>query len=148
MTRRLSGARGVAAASSVFVSYDRRDWARFVRTLVARLREGRVKVWVDRGEIWPGDIIVDRVFRDGIGTADVVVAVVSPSSLVNPWCRLEWNAAVTRWLRGGCRLIVLRLDGAVVPTPLDGLAWVDVDPDGDWSAQLRQIRRTIRVSRP
>ncbi len=69
MRRGLFGARSVTWRPRVFVSYDRRDRKRIVDALVRWLRAQGVQVWVDHGEIQPGDSLVHRVFVDGIGTA-------------------------------------------------------------------------------
>jgi hypothetical protein len=130
---------------NVFVSYDRSDRERFVDPLAERLREHGVRVWVDHGEIGPGDNVVTRIFSDGLTEADVVVAVISRAGVANPWCQLEQQVAVFRLIGGRARILVVRLDDTEPPPPLTVLAWVDVDPDGDWTPQFERLLRSIRA---
>jgi hypothetical protein len=48
---------------------------------------------VDLWEILPGDNLVDKIFEEGLGKADTVIAVVSRYSLVSPWVKEELSTA-------------------------------------------------------
>ena len=78
--------------ADLFISYSRHDLA-FVRRLAAGL-EGRGKdVWVDLDDILPSAPWMAEI-REAIAEADVVVVVLSPSSVASPVCETELQAAV------------------------------------------------------
>lgn len=136
-----------AAGPLVFVSHTGPDKARFVQPFARRLRERGVRVWLDEGEISPGDSFVERIFTEGIGAADAVVVVLSRFSADSRWMPVELDAAFARKVEDGLRILVVRLDGVPIPTALAGLYWVDVDPSADWSAQFEQVYRALRHRR-
>ena len=88
------------AAIRVFVSHASEDKDRFVRTFATKLRERGIDAWVDEWEIGPGDSIVDKIFEQGIGQADAVIAVVSSYSVDKRWVRVELNTSVIKRIEG------------------------------------------------
>lgn len=126
-------------APKVFLSHATPDKDRFVEPFARRLRERGVRVWVDHGEIRPGDSIVQRIFGDGIGRADAVIVVLSRHSAASRWMRAEIDAACVRRIRDGIRVLAVCLDRAPVPPALESLLYVDVDPAADWSPEFDRI---------
>jgi hypothetical protein len=134
-------------APMVFLSHATKDKDRFVDLLAERLRERGIRVWMDRGEIRPGDSMVQRVFGEGIDRADAVVVVLSRHSADSPWMRAEIDAAVIRRIYDGIRVLVIRLDDAPVPPELRAQLHVEVDAAADWTAQLVEIVATLTGTR-
>ena len=130
---------GPPMATHVFLSYCAQDKDRFVDPFAERLRQRGVRVWVDHGEIRPGDSLVQRIFGDGIGRADAVIVVLSRHSADNRWVRAEIDAACTRRILDGIRVVAVCLDGVPVPPVLGSLLYVEVDPDTDWSPEFERI---------
>lgn len=76
---------------SVFLSHSSVDKP-FVRNLATALAEGgQIKVWLDEGEIAPGDNIVTKI-AEGL-ESDLVLFVMSPDSIASNWVREEWTDA-------------------------------------------------------
>jgi TIR domain len=123
----------------VFLSHCTQDKDRFVEPFARRLRDRGVRVWVDHGEIRPGDSLVQRIFGDGIGRADAVIVVLSRHSAASRWVRAEIDAACMRRILDGIRVVAVCLDHVPVPPALGSLLYVEVDPAADWSADLDRI---------
>lgn len=110
-----------------FLSHASEDKADFVEPLARRLAELGVKPWLDKWEIRPGDRLVQRLFDEGLATADAVVVVVSTHSVTKPWVREELDAATVRRVNEETRLIPVRLDQVSMPSPLRHIAWITTD---------------------
>jgi hypothetical protein len=133
----------------VFISHASEDKERFVVPFSRLLRERRVDAWLDLWEIGPGDSLVQRIYDEGLGGADVVVAVVSAVSVSKPWVRDELAVATVRRVKGEVRVIPVVLDDATVPVALEHLAWVTVSttqPSAARDAAQKVIARVYGLS--
>jgi hypothetical protein len=134
----------------VFVSHASEDKDRFVIRFAERLRADGVDAWLDRWEIEPGDSLVNRIFEEGIRTADVFVIVLSEHSVEKPWDREELSAAVVHRIEGACRLIPIVLDGVRVPVVLKSTVWQPIADPSSYDDEYRRIVDAIHgaSSRP
>ncbi len=84
---------------SVFLSHSSKDKL-FVRELAEFLRrEGGIKVWLDEGEIAPGQNIVGAIDQ-GLD-ADFLILILSPDSVESAWVRKEWSSALWKQTNNG-----------------------------------------------
>jgi len=76
---------------SVFLGHSSVDKP-FVRNLAEALEEGgQIKVWIDEGEIAPGDNIIRKIGE--CLESDFVLFVLSPDSVASNWVKEEWTDA-------------------------------------------------------
>ena len=68
-------------SNSLFVSYSRQE-APFVSVLLNALEDGGLQAWVDYQSLVPGRPWLDQIL-DGINRADVVLLVVSKTSMTS-----------------------------------------------------------------
>ena len=122
-----------------FISHASEDKDRFVVGLAERLRADGVDAWLDQWEMGPGDSLVDRIFNEGIGEADVFVIVLSAVSVDKPWVREELNAAVVQRIEGACKLIPIVLDGVTVPVVLKSTVWQAITDSESYDYEYRRI---------
>jgi hypothetical protein len=115
----------VAPAPIAFLSHASEDKAGFVDPLGRELASLGISPWLDKWEIRPGDSLVQKLFDEGVATADAVIVVVSQYSAGKRWVRAELDAAMVRKINEDTRLIPVRLDGADMPAPLEMLVWHD-----------------------
>jgi hypothetical protein len=108
-----------------FVSHASEDKDRFVLGFAGRLRAKGVNAWVDTWEMLPGDKLIDKVFNDGLKSADVVIVVLSNVSVTKPWVQKELQTAVVKNIVDRTQLIPVRLDGCGVPECLRDTVWVE-----------------------
>lgn len=86
-----------------FLSHSSADKERFVLGFARKLRENGIEAWVDRWEMLPGDSLAEKVYEEGLGGADAVVAIVSENSIESPWVKDELNTAKVRQITGKCK---------------------------------------------
>ena len=81
---------------SVFISYSTKD-SDFVTKLSTELVRNRIKVWLDKWEMQPGDSLIDKI-QVGLQDASFLLVVLSKNSADSPWCKKEQNAGIMREL--------------------------------------------------
>src|SRR5512139_2979532 len=111
----------------VFISHASEDKARFVAPFAARLRENGVDAWLDQWEMKPGDSLVDRIFEQGLKSAQAVIIVLSAVSVTKPWVREELNNSVVSRINRGLRIIPVVIDQCEIPEALAATLWQRVD---------------------
>jgi hypothetical protein len=148
---KLSGRLGINP--KVFISHAGKDKGCFVEGFATRLRqEAGVDAWVDLWEMAPGDNLVDKIFEEGLGEADTVIAVVSRHSLKSRWVKEELSTAKVLQVEGRCRLIPVIIDEVEdqLPVMLKSTLWQRIGDLDDYEEEFRRIRDSIynRRERP
>jgi len=104
--------------SRIFISHSSQEKA-FARSLVASLRSSDLVPWIDREQIITGDDIFDQL-EHGLRSMDVLIFLISQSSLESEWVKLEVKYAATREINEKRALILpFIIDG----TPIDAVPW-------------------------
>jgi hypothetical protein len=116
----------VNAPIKAFVSHASEDKPRFVLNFAERLRAVGIDAWLDKWEMSPGDSLIERIFEEGIGTADLFLVVLSKYSTEKRWVKEELDAGSVRRISGQCRLLPIILDEVQVPTSVAHLLWLSV----------------------
>jgi hypothetical protein len=116
------------------------------------LQEAGVDTWVDLLEMLPGDNLVEKIFEEGLGGADTVIAVVSRHSLKSCWVKEELSTAKVLQVEGRCRLIPVIIDDVEdrLPVMLKSALWQRIGNLDDYDEEFRRIRDSIynRHERP
>lgn len=126
----LVGAVMAGTGSTVFISYSWCDkWLADV--LSSRLEARGFKAWVDSRVINIGDSVIEKICA-AVAQADFVVAIVSRSSVSNPWCKREISLAITEELeRRSTMVLPLRAGDVTMPRTLLDRAYVSLGSDID-----------------
>ena len=132
-----------AAPPKVFVSHASEDKQRFVERFAARLRENGVDAWLDQWEMKPGDSLVDRIFEEGLKSAQAVIIVLSAVSVTKPWVREELNNSVVNRISRGLKIIPVVIDQCEVPEALAATLWQRVDDLEHYDAAFQRILDAI-----
>jgi hypothetical protein len=72
------------SSPKVFISHATEDKERFVLKFAEALRENGVDAWLDKWEMLPGDSLVDKIFEEGIKSANAFIIVLSSTSTRSP----------------------------------------------------------------
>lgn len=110
----------------VFLSHSWSDRDK-VRPLAEALLRNGIEVWFDEWEIGPGDSLVQKI-NEGLAECNVFLVAVSTESVASKWVREELSSAIVRRIEESTRLIPLRVDGTPVPTVINHLLWVAIEP--------------------
>lgn len=134
----------------VFVSHASEDKPHFVLKFAQRLRENGVDAWLDQWEMQPGDSFVDRIFEQGLRSAQAVVIVLSAVSVQKPWVREELNASVVSRISRGLKIIPVVIDECEVPACLAATLWQRVNDVDHYDDAFQRILDAIfdRSSKP
>lgn len=131
-----------------FLSHASEDKDRFVTQFAKQLYAKGVEAWVDQWEIYPGDSLVDKIFEEGLKTADAIIIVLSKFSVNKPWVREELNASVVKHIEKGARLIPVVIDDVEIPEALKNTVWVRIKPSDSYDVELDRIVAAIYNQRP
>lgn len=130
-------------APKVFVSHASEDKARFVVGFATRLRANGVDAWLDAWEMGPGDSLVDKIFEQGLKSAQAVIIVVSKASVVKPWVRQELNTSVVKRISEGLKIIPLVIDDCEIPVALQSTLWLRIADLDHYDAEFARILDVI-----
>jgi hypothetical protein len=116
------------SAPKAFISHSHADKESIVRPLDKLLREVEgIKVWLDERDMPAGADIVDAIFSKGIGEADAVIVVLTPSSINSRWVHEELNVSVVRKIKKRVKAIIPVVYGISdddVPDALVATNWI------------------------
>jgi hypothetical protein len=127
--------------AKIFISYGSQD--RDMATLLAdELGRKGFDVWLDVAEISAGVSIVTAISEE-MAKTDIILVLLSRDSVASPWCRAEYEAALTQEIETGAkRVIPVILDDVAVPPLLASRRRIDLRK-GRNSLELRWIEHTL-----
>lgn len=123
----------------VFVSHASEDKVRFVLDFASKLREKGIDAWLDKWEIRPGDSLVDKIFEEGIGSAQVMIIVISQFSVNKAWVREELNAGIIKRIQKKAKIIPVLIDDVEVPESLKNTVRVSIRNLDSYDSELNRI---------
>jgi WD40 repeat protein len=88
----------------LFISYNHRDRG-VVQGLADRLRRSGIRLWYDRWEMKPGDVLRNRI-GEGIAGAKHFMVLISKSSLNSNWVKYELNSGMIDEIESGATKVI------------------------------------------
>jgi hypothetical protein len=133
--------------STIFISHSHSD-RELARRIAAELRMAGIEVWIDEGEVKPGDSLVERL-RAGVGSTEHFGIIVSPDSMASEWVQLELNAALEQGLdRKPLRIIPLLHRDCAVPECLVSRVQIDFRDPRRFHFAAAELMQTIAGGSP
>jgi hypothetical protein len=127
----------------VFLSHSHVD-KRFVRSLAEKLSAKKINVWIDEAEMWPGDSLIDKL-RKAIDSVDILVAVLSRTSIKSRWVKKEIEIATIQEIKHKrLKVIPLLLHNCSLPGFLEGKLYADFTTSYRQRTSLPKLIRAIR----
>ena len=124
----------------VFVSYSHAD-KEFAQKLAEDLIELGIDIWIDKWEIFPGDSIIDKIYSEGLENTDIILILLSTSSIESKWVKEELNVATIKRIEDFTRVIPIILESIDIPLPLRTLSRVNMSVNYD--EPLLELVKTI-----
>jgi hypothetical protein len=124
----------------IFLSYAHEDKP-VAHNLVDALRRQGADVWVDEEQLAVGDSIIARI-EAAIRGSDLFLVLVSPASERSGWLNRELGLALKT--ENKTRVVPILLPGAVVPSDLQGILFLEADPE-DFSVAAERILHASHV---
>lgn len=129
---------------SVFVSHASQD-ARIAVRVAMGLKAFDYDTWYDDWELLPGDSIVERI-EAAIASTDVLLVLLSKSSVDSKWVRRELSAGLARQLSGkGVMVIPVVVENCEIPSLLTDTKYVDLR--GDFERGFRKLADGLAARR-
>ncbi|WMJ75368.1 toll/interleukin-1 receptor domain-containing protein [Cytophagaceae bacterium ABcell3] len=115
---------------SVFISYSTKD-SEFVTRLSTELVKRRIRVWLDKWEMQPGDSLVDKI-QAGLSDSSYLLVVLSNNSINSEWCKKELNSGIMRELEEKKVVVIpIIIDDCKIPIFLKEKVYADFRKDFD-----------------
>jgi hypothetical protein len=123
---------------SVFLSHNWADKT-FARKLAWDLKTKGCRVWIDEGEMKPGDSLLYKI-TDGIENIDYIAVVLSPDAVGSRWVEVELEMAMTRQIEErSVRIVPLLYRDCDVPLFLRGKVYLDFRRDEKYSRSFDEL---------
>ncbi len=127
----------------VFISHSSQDKLRVRKLAEDLMREG-ISVWIDDAEIMIGDSILEKV-NQALLYSDVVLAILSKSSIKSNWVKKEIETVFANNLEGARSLIIPvlldKLKPEEIPSSIRNVKWVDLTTD--YAKGLNELTRAL-----
>jgi hypothetical protein len=130
----------------VFLSHNSRDKP-WVIGLKNSLETRKVKVWLDKDEIRPGDLFAEALER-GIAESKAVALIVSPASMDSGWVKAEYYRALSFATNGKLQLIPVLYKNAEIPGFLSDRSWVDFSHEHEYEEKVELLVWGITGKKP
>lgn len=129
---------------SIFVSHASQD-KRIASRVAMGLKAFDYDTWYDDWELLPGDSIIERI-EAAISKTDVLLVLLSRSSVDSKWVRRELSAGLARQLSGkGVMVIPIVVEDCDIPDMLAGTKYVDLR--SDFERGFRQLADALTARR-
>lgn len=125
---------------SVFISYSSRDRA-FVEKLAYSLVDKRIKIWLDKWEMHPGDSLIEKI-QEALTESSYLLVVLSEKSVESEWCKKELNSGLMREIEEKkVHVIPIVIDNCKIPIFLKEKLFADFRTNFDHG--LRELIRPL-----
>lgn len=113
----------------MFVSYAQADKG-VARQVAEALRDAGLLVWIDAWDLAPGDSIAERIDQ-GIASSDILLVLLSQSSVASQWVQKELSTALSGELRDRAITVIPALiEDCDVPPLLADRQYLDLRREG------------------
>lgn len=125
---------------AIFVSYSHKD-KDFVDRLCRNLISEKIRLWIDRWELKPGDSLIDSV-QIALEHAGAILVILSKNYVESAWCKKEMNAGLIRELeKKGNIIIPIVIENCDIPIFLKEKMYADFR--SDWDEAYRILAETL-----
>lgn len=129
--------------TKVFLSHSTND-KDFVRRLATSLAGYGIDSWIDEAEIRYGESLITRI-SESIEGIDLVLAIVSKTSIDSSWVRKELELALTREIKSRKIVVIpILLDRVDIPFFLIDKLYADFTGSQEYSANTKRLVESIQ----
>jgi hypothetical protein len=131
---------------NVFFSYSSKDKL-VARRLAELLRSRGLSVWIDEGQLGPGDSL-SAVLANAISQIGLFVLIITENSIASNWVKYELNLALSQMIEKDIKIVPLLFDNSKVPEPLNGMIWGDCRNDEGLNGSVNHILKSAGIVFP
>lgn len=107
----------------IFISYSHED-KEFVKHIATQLRNNGLNVTIDEWELNAGDRLYEKIIQECLCKSDIIVAIISQSSLDSNWVKEELNISNVMRLNGKVKLIPIHIDDSNLPDWIKSIYYI------------------------
>jgi len=127
---------------SVFLSYSSKD-KQFVRSLADRLKQQKIRVWLDELEIRVGQPLIEKL-REAIDSADFTIVVLSRHSVKSAWVEKEVGIAMMQEMKTGrIKVLPILKEKVALPGFLEGKRYLDFTTRGSRARSFQKLVKDV-----
>ena len=94
------------AGRNVFISHASEDKESVAIPFSEELEKYGITYWLDMKELYPGDQLSEKIFKEGIGKSDYVVVFISKRFLAKGWANAELRNALAKQIRTNTKIVI------------------------------------------
>ena len=117
-----------------FISHSSKDKP-IARKVAEQLRQMGWKVWIDEGELKPGDSLAEKL-SSAISEVDIFVIILTNNSISSNWVKYELNNFIPTLVESNKQIVPLLFDKVQLPVNLRGYLYADCTGDRDISIPI------------
>jgi hypothetical protein len=127
-----------------FLSHSAADKPRLAE-LVAELRNAGIQVWIDEAELEAGDSLKDKL-RPAIQQSDIVIGILTTTSVKSDWVKWELNAASGLEIDGNClKVVLVLLDDVALPEYVADRLFIDLRDPREFRSEVGKLLRAAEA---
>lgn len=126
-----------------YICHTSEDKGTFVIPFAKKLSEKGIKVSVDPWELSHGESLIEKIFTEGIKSADAFIVVLSEFSVRKTWITEELRPGLVKRITAHSKLIPVVVDDCEIPEALSGIPLVSIHDVTQADGEIRKIVETL-----
>lgn len=126
-----------------YICHTSEDKGTFVLPFAKKLSEKGIKVSVDSWELSHGESLIEKIFTEGIKSADAFIVVLSEFSVRKTWITEELRPGLVKRITAHSKLIPVAVDDCEIPESLNGVPLITIRDVNTADAEISQIVDTL-----
>jgi hypothetical protein len=122
-----------------YICHTIEDKATFVAPFAKKLAEKGIQVSVEPWELSHGESLIEKIFTEGIKSADAFIVVLSDFSVRKSWITEELRPGLVKRISAHSKLIPVLIDDSDVPEPLKAVPVVTIRDVNHAEREVSQI---------
>ncbi len=126
-----------------YICHTSEDKGSFVLPFAKKLSENGIKVSVDSWELSHGESLIEKIFTEGIKSADAFIVILSEFSVRKTWITEEMRPGLVKRIMAHSKLIPVVIDDCEIPESMREVPLVTIR---DVNAADGVIKRSRKAS--
>lgn len=126
-----------------YICHTSEDKGAFVIPFAKKLSEKGIKVSVDPWELSHGESLIEKIFTEGIKSADAFIVVLSEFSVRKTWITEEMRPGLVKRITAHSKLIPVVVDDCEIPESLRDIPMVTIRDVDNADGEIKHIVESL-----
>lgn len=126
-----------------YICHTSEDKGSFVLPFAKKLSENGIKVSVDSWELSHGESLIEKIFTEGIKSADAFIIVISEFSVRKTWITEEMRPGLVKRITAHSKLIPIVIDDCEIPESLRDVPLVTIRDVNTGDREIKKIAESL-----